>query len=399
MNFGLKAGAERKRVDNEFGKIVRGVDFQHPDYEPVLLTKNRVKNAPLLQRTLYPAVHLTTYPTPFVIARMLWTGSLWAAIGEGQFSTTTDLQTWTTPVVLPVNANSTWATLGYNGSQYVIISEDVAGQLTGNIYTAYSTTGASWSAGNTLSGYTGGEYNGLHNIHWDGTAYIAASQTKDVGFLRSTTGTTWAVATGTTGLRSNGLAVSSTKMISVGNNYDAIVSTDHGATWSSVNSIARQAGNVSYVNNRFLCYSRAGFITSTDASSWSYLRTNFLIRYDLQDASLGDSASAPVYYKGYYVAIPSWSGVQYTNSIALFAENYPYELPAFYTFAEETFTFYRMAANSSSLVVYPGGQPTLSNIKFGNVAKLGVITIDPSEMEIPRYRFPYGAPGQFVKVR
>ena len=411
MNKGVYSGAGSKPVVG-FGKTTYGIDYQNKDYVPVLGQKTYVANAPADLKKAFPKITLRQWFTPFIVVDIIWTGTVWAAIGKTQFSTTTDFVTWTTPVTLPANTGYSWCKLGYNGSQYVVIG--VTKNKTSpfiavgtNIYTAYSSTGATWSAGTTLSGYCASSGAFVSNLIWDGTAWVASimqrdpNQTDFGGLIRSTNGSTWATVSNYNGFDMRYVSGNSSMLVAVmAPTYTAIKSTDHGATWSLYGYVV-QPHPFSYTGGQWVVSRPNGkLVTSANGTTW----TGVCNPGNVDDNSMQACVFSPVVAFGNYW-LRAYATFQGTNSYGdtntygynlLSVNSSPDLVPVVYEFEDIPLILNGVYAANNRAFMYSRGCDDDDGFTNPFIAE---VIIDPNFMQVPAINWGNHATNLYMKVK
>jgi hypothetical protein len=384
MNVGGFPGAHSNGFSKEFGKLVRAIDYQNSDYVRLIADDIRVP-APEAYRKQFPALNYKTIPAPFGVNWILWTGSLYAAISDSHFSTSTDLVTWTTPVALPAIAStSRWVKLGYNGSQFVIASEDNSYSApSGNVYTAYSTTGASWTAGTTITGLGSGF--SISPIYWDGVVWVfsGVGGGNQNGIIRSTNGSTWAIVAGTENTTFTSLAVGPTKMIAKLADFSngTLVSTNNGATWARS---ALPFFSISYDNGKFIIATDNTVITSADSITWENC-------FALGDVNYVTSVNYLIDAGNYYAGVS-----RANNTLFLWRKGLRYGSAVYELFNNPGVSISHVMYANGMLIMF-GGEASYSGQQLPVQAKIIVAAIDDSLMQIPRNRVLN--PNVYMKVK
>lgn len=379
MNEGLFGF--HKRDKRHLGSVIAGVDVRDPDYANLSNCPVIENASPQLKRR-FPKLTFTEYTTPFYVRSIVWAGTKWVAIGHTQSSTSTDLVTWTTPVNLPAKGSgNTWAQIGWNGSQLVVVSEPypVLGSTT--TYTGYSSdVGASWSSGSTITLASNGQP--TNKIAWTGSAWLFTIRT-ETGVFRSTDGINWSKVNAAQfgpqafGVITNG---SGTAFLTT-QNADPMCaySTDHGATWSFRRGPGMTMVYDPYISKFVMQNSYAsinpGISTSSDGLTWSV------------SAPLASSSFVPTIEAGklaatssYYVHLIGSNTVIYLRSKhpddVHMAASGPYDTSLLFK------TYYQgVIHENNTTVFFPN---IVENFNLApETYNIGVLTINPEICAIP----------------
>ena len=382
MNNGLH-GFYRK--PNESGKALRGLGLKDTSKAPKVTGSSlgspgighmsselsrRIPEVSIVDR----AVPLTPY-----VKDLVWTGAVWAAISATQFSTSADLITWTAPVTLPnIGSANVWSSMSWNGSQFVAVSASVPDFGDGFIYTAYSSTGASWSLGTSfnIGGVFATNLMALKPV-WTGAAWLFTG----IGFtgvVRSTDGINWSRllttsltygdSSGNLVSNGSGIAVLSLPIVTMG----AMWTNDHGVTWTM---IRLSTGFMSYdpIRAKFIAFQQGSnhMALSDDALTWSRCPAT-------DTGSIASIASINNYYV-YVVDVNKPIVIsKHDDDIGFLNPN-----PAYINFTSSLYTanmYYQAVAGDNKVVLITGfGTPGYSS--FVPTAYVGEVIINPSEVQ------------------
>lgn len=241
-------------------------------------------------------------------SNVTYDGTKFVAISQtGYISTSTDGETWTTPVQNSDLGNNTWRGLVYDGTKFVALGSS------GWIST--STDGTTWT--------TAIQNNNLGSNNWRGLAYgdnkfVAIAQT---GYIStSLNGTDWDTATQNTDVGSH--------------NWYRVV----------------------YGNNKFVAIGQAGWIsTSTDGVNWTT---------GTQNAKLYYTATSGWYSltfgNGIFIAYCNWS--TYNKSfIAISKDGINWSFPIEKTGIFSTKTYYMAFGNNKFIAIGTDGYVLIAN--------------------------------------
>lgn len=209
---------------------------------------------------------VTGNANPNFSSDIIYGASKWVVVGGSVASYSSDLVDWT--CISPFGTTYGY-TVAFNGTTFCSVRN--------NTNTAYtSTDGVNWTIRTAALPTT--SY--WARIVWDGTYFLAISNSGYAGVIRSLDGVTWEVAIanispfGTSTIGNQALASDGNGMVVVsssGNKFTAY-STDHGTTWSTIFIHPySDVMNIDYQNGKFLAameYQANGY--SDDGIDWIF---------------------------------------------------------------------------------------------------------------------------------